>query len=390
MLKGSWEKLDENTVIPAGFGFTIKPEIGGGSEQIVFDGIPNNGDVVVDVSSVPNGQYVIIGNPYPSAIKASDFITDIVASGVSDGTVYIWDSTGNSDSHYQRSGSGYATVTSATTTSASEGGSTPSGYISTGQGFLIKVIDNTKNVIFKNSHRKASNNTQFYKKSSSENTLLRINLKGNQDNFSQAAIVFDNESTAEFDKGYDAIAIKSYNTNIHSKISNQEFVINSLPKSSLEETIELGVETGDLIPFTISLSESANIEEGVEVLLKDNLLGINTDLRNSDYEFTPDRTNQKHDNRFSIELVQQTLDVNDDVVNDITWSVKNNILFIRSNSILKKSKLNITDMNGRIVKSDLIDGSHNMVSVSIEELNSGVYIFSIDNEGAVFSKKFKK
>jgi hypothetical protein len=47
-------------------------------------------------------------------------------------------------------------------------------------------------------------------------------------------------------------------------------------------------------------------------------------------------------------------------------------------------------MNGRIVKSDLIDGSHNMVSVSIEELNSGVYIFSIDNEGAVFSKKFKK
>jgi len=389
MLKGSWEEIDGNTIISAGYGFTIKPEIGGGNEQIFFEGIPNNGDVIVDVSSVPNGEYVIIGNPYPSAIKVWDIITDIEASGVAEGTFYLWDSTGNSSSHVQRSGSGYATVTKATGTAASDGGDLPSGYISTGQGFMIKIIDNTKNIVFKNSHRKTNNNTQFYKRNISNDILLRLNLKGDQDNFSQAVVIYNDISTNNYDNGYDANALKIYNTNINTIVNNKEFTINSLNKSSLNEIIELGVETGDIMPYTISLIESMNIDNDIEVILNDKILGTNTNLLENKYEFTPNNTDQIHENRFSIEIKQQTLSENDNItLEKILWNISNNTLTLDSKNNFENTKLDIIDINGRIVKSNFYKGKQNNLSLRIDDLNSGVYIYRVNGRNTYTSDMF--
>jgi hypothetical protein len=57
-----------------------------------FTGIPNNGIITISIGGT--GSFNLIGNPYPSALDASQFLS--TNSGVLGGTIYFWThSTGN-------------------------------------------------------------------------------------------------------------------------------------------------------------------------------------------------------------------------------------------------------------------------------------------------------
>ncbi|WP_363317315.1 LamG-like jellyroll fold domain-containing protein, partial [uncultured Lutibacter sp.] len=92
----SWLRAGSNSILKVGEGFLMKGTGGVGSidQNYVFVGRPNNGNIELTVSG--DNDY-LIGNPYPSAIDANQFILD--NKSFITGTLYFWDHYGG-DSHY--------------------------------------------------------------------------------------------------------------------------------------------------------------------------------------------------------------------------------------------------------------------------------------------------
>ena len=95
-----WERIGSKTDLLIGEGYTMKGTSGYADistpQNYTFKGFPNNGDITL--TGIAPEQNYLIGNPYPSAIDANEFILDhLAASGgtntrnVFNGTIYYWD-----------------------------------------------------------------------------------------------------------------------------------------------------------------------------------------------------------------------------------------------------------------------------------------------------------
>ncbi|UJH93044.1 LamG domain-containing protein [Antarcticibacterium sp. 1MA-6-2] len=103
-----WIKITEDTGIPVGEGYTMKGTAGNAAisdrQNYTFRGIPNNGTIHLSIAAEHS---YLIGNPYPSAIDANEFIKDNledVAQGKNDGnsfngSLYFWSHFAGGDTH---------------------------------------------------------------------------------------------------------------------------------------------------------------------------------------------------------------------------------------------------------------------------------------------------
>src|SRR5690606_15520396 len=92
-----WDYIAENGTLATGLGFTMKGSGVGNPvsdvQNYVFIGKPHNGTLSNLISS---GNEILIGNPYPSAIDADEFILDNIPGGNAgttssfDGSLYFW------------------------------------------------------------------------------------------------------------------------------------------------------------------------------------------------------------------------------------------------------------------------------------------------------------
>ncbi|WNH10661.1 LamG-like jellyroll fold domain-containing protein [Thalassobellus suaedae] len=213
-----WVKLKSTSSVKAGLGYTMKGSGASGSYQnYVFFGKPHNNTIN---SPITVGNDALVGNPYPSALDANEFIKDNIpkispepdpvtgedmpttansgTTGSIDGTLYFWIHFDSNNTHvlnnYQ---GGYATytlsggvepVTGLNYTSTdgyyiSGAGSSnlrPGQYIPVAQGFFVHSADAHKlsnQLKFQNSQRafkretndNASDGSQFLKTSNSKN-----------------------------------------------------------------------------------------------------------------------------------------------------------------------------------------------------------------------------
>src|SRR5690606_16028035 len=106
----SWNYVAENNPIKPGLGFTMKG-IGTaetGNQAYDFRGKPNNGDMF---NTVLENQYTLVGNPYPSALDALEFIHDTHNSASINGTLYFWEQKSTGSHNLAAYEGGYATYT---------------------------------------------------------------------------------------------------------------------------------------------------------------------------------------------------------------------------------------------------------------------------------------
>jgi len=95
-----WKSFQKDSdLVAPGYGFTMKgvgltagPNLiqnsnGAIGQRYDFRGIPNNGNFSV---SVKNGDFSLVGNPYPSALDLKKFMQD--NAGLIDGQLFFWDS----------------------------------------------------------------------------------------------------------------------------------------------------------------------------------------------------------------------------------------------------------------------------------------------------------
>src|SRR5690606_31251161 len=184
-----WQHVRSTGTLLAGEGFTMKGP-GSGSitdeQNYVLNGKPNNGDITLTISS---GNDYLVGNPYPSALDAEQFILDngpiIAGAGSTTGTLYFWEHWGGGSHILREYQGGYATYSLSGGVPAAAMGTSdpdvssagtptkiPGRYIPVGQGFFV-TAETGGSVKFNNGQRifqtEDGSNSIFVKASNTKN-----------------------------------------------------------------------------------------------------------------------------------------------------------------------------------------------------------------------------
>ncbi|OYX24782.1 MAG: hypothetical protein B7Z06_08420, partial [Flavobacteriales bacterium 32-35-8] len=329
-----WQHIRRTGTVLAGEGFTMKgvQNTGGAitlQQNYVFNGKPNNGNISLTIS--PGNDY-LIGNPYPSALDADEFILDYIQDGagrastnIINGALYFWDHFASNTHTLAEYQGGYATYTLMGGTAAISndtriaatgvvGTKVPDRYIPVSQGFFVSSILDANlvndgltspvvggQVTFKNSQRifqtEASGSSFFIKPSNdkSKTTTLketeidkrekiRLMFDSPKGYHRQLLVGVDENATNAFDIGYDAPLIESNKEDIFWTFNNKNFIIQAVSNFGNEQVLPLGIKIDKAGITKIKVDALENITEDLNIYLNDNELGIQHDLKNSAYE----------------------------------------------------------------------------------------------------------
>ncbi|WP_313804757.1 reprolysin-like metallopeptidase [Flavobacterium sp.] len=364
-------------------------------ENVVFNGSVNNGIVNIPVTlsldnTKNNDDFNLIGNPYPSAIFADDFIVANV--GIISGTLYFWTHVGNiSGSSYSANDFAYYNLSGGTATSATGTGNTsqPTRYIASGQGFEVDASANG-NVVFNNAMRSASYaNTNFYRTSSTvseSKNRLWLNMTDGGQAFSQQLVGFFPEATQGVDYGYDGEYTRT-NTSaaFYSMIDAGQFKIQGRGAFDENDVVPLGYRSELNTNYTIAIAALEGVFEYQSVYLEDLTLNVVHDLKQSDYNFSTQTGT--FNSRFLLRFTNQTLSNPDieDNANTVQVYTNNGIQVTSAENGIQS--VSVYDLLGRLVieKNNVAATS---VVVSNIAISKSTYIVRVVLEnGAEVSKK---
>jgi hypothetical protein len=357
-----------------------------GNLTATFTGRPNNGTIQIPVyrgsyqDSPPyngysglNGSlitkdddnYNLIGNPYPSAIDAIDFLTDSQNVSKIKGFVYLW-------THGQAPNSStnpfYGSFTSNYNANDylvynSSGSSIPSGFggkIASGQGFFVIMEDgaavtgNTEQVVFRNTMRNA-NNSQFYRTSSfssntEEKNRIWLDLVDANSNATSTLVAYVQNATNGVDRMYDAITKVDSHNLIYSTIENQKYIIQgrSFP-FDVNDLVSIGYNATTSGVYKIAIAAVDGLfVQGQPIYIEDKELNIIYDLRQSPYSFSS--AAGIFNDRFVLRYTAGALGVPVFAENTVVVYKNESGLTINSGSIPMKS-VAIYDVTGRLITS---------------------------------------
>lgn len=411
---GAWTSQPANSPMIPGKGYITTGSIGitNASETRSFHGTVNNGTISYQANT-SSGGFVLVGNPYPSAIKCQDFIDD--NSGIS-GTIYIWDhhtpevgGTNTSNDYSQWTAMGAISGNS---------NDKPSDYITLGQGVFVEATTDNPTITFNNDQRVSGNNNKFFKQTQADERIRAwLNITNDQDDFNQVLIGFIPEATDGFDRLFDGKKLKAHpRLSFYSVLDSLELGIQGLPYLSIDETktIPLGVDAWTTGDHTISLDSLFNWPSAYSIQLLDAKLGSTVDLKKvNSYTFNVDSISAIQ-NRFYLVVKHNLVDNDDPVLVDdpnpgigpiggidpspkdttITTGIQDEVsanveLFASAGAINIQgdelvNQILVYDLNGRLVKQQVVASTNHRLPFDM----SGVYLASVTlANGKVITKK---
>lgn len=387
--------------------FTGTPHNGTISKTVFrgpYTGIPYLGNNGVEINNLSDN-WNLIGNPYPSSIRASQFIFD--NSSVIETNLQFW-THGLSPSNlvsspfygsfgYNYSPNDYTVFNYTGMTCCPAIGS--DFFIGSGQSFFVQMKDGpagSGEVLFSNNLRnKAYTNSTFFRHTINSETAFDIetiekhriwldlyNLSGQSD---RILIGYVEGATNEKDPFFDAVKTQSNSLQLFSTDSNNKYSIQAkgLPFSSTD-IIPLALNVIQAGIHHIGIVEVDGLFANQSVLLKDEFLNVTHDLKSAPYQFQSE--SGFHPNRFKLIFQNETLNLN-----DATWSqviaYKDNLrtIQVKANTLLDEIK--IYDMQGRLIK-EIKNINTDVLSVQLNEVADQVLILQIKTiENTIFTRK---
>ena len=397
-----WAFHSPSAPLEPGVGYIHKGTGNAGTEQqYIFEGKPNNGTILINVTdvggpgsvtSVSKTEY-LLGNPYPSALDIHKFIDD--NAGVIDGTLQLWQQW-SGDSHYlDEYKGGYAQVNKLGSVRAyqfvgfygahngsQDGTITPSRYLPVGQGFVTEIIADG-NVEFNNSQRifikesdadgTYNNGTSFFKSSDTKSKksistsakesdddnqcddMQKIRLEFNSvsgpKTRRELLLGFSETTTDGFDYGYDAECDESSNDDFNLSLEGKNMNMQAYGPITSDKVIPLNFKSSGENSFEIRIIETENLDENQEVYLRDHLTGDYFELTTMKmYSFSSEQG--KFNNRFEIVFQNGATTLSAEgatfTENYIYYQNKTHTLFVKKlNSEVKK--LALINMRGQTV-----------------------------------------
>jgi putative NADPH-quinone reductase len=339
-----------------------------------FTGTVNNGNVNIAVGSFPNPNvsYNLIGNPYPSGISVSSFLS-ANNSVLAVGSVYLWDDPGTNV--YV---TGDYAVRNNLGGTAGGGGNAPTGTIGTAQGFKVNVNANG-NVQFTNAMRTASNTINIFRQIDTK--LLWLSALSTDHRFNQTLVGFAEDGSDGNDWAYDAPKLNALGElSFYSYMDGEPFAIQGFGQFTQERIVPLGLNSSFQTSVTITLdsTENMNFED---IILEDRHLGIFNDLRIAPYVFQVSATT--YTDRFFLHFAPQMVTSVDVDASNRTLSahINNDILYVRVIKALTGT-LKVFDMSGKMVIESSVELQPNSAwTIDVATLAKGVYSVLVQNDG---------
>ena len=407
-----WNSLDPTTDLQVGSGWTQKGTgMGSGEYQYVFDGKPNNGTILLSASDTGgagseqdvSATFTILGNPYPSAIDAHQFILDNAAA--TSGTIYLWEHWGGDSHNVQDYEGGYATLNLLGKTKAYQflgasgqyGLKTPTQYLPVGQGFRVEVVA-TGDINFNNNQRvfktEASGDSVFFRTANNTNNSVSEN---NVDNFQiiklefitsqelgrELILGFSNQTTTDgFDYGYDASPSETFVNDLTMTLDSKPMVIQGFSGITPEKVVDLNFKSDGNVTYSIKATEFQNLAIDQEVYLVDNITGIYHDLKSgTDYNFTSNIG--EFNNRFDIVFQPESALNNDDFDLDNTliyFNANQNQLFVKGLQQDVKEVVFYNALGQKVYNSSSVTKDQLENGLQVSNLSTGLYIVSVKTE----------
>ena len=359
----SWVATDSNTNMTVGKGYIIRgPETYSNTIRAdytaSFIGVPNNGNVTSE--TLDDGKYYLLGNPYPSALDADQFITD---NPILQGTLYFW--THNTPvilgGYYRYNVNDYASynltgvvVTKKAALAPGYNNQAPDGKIAAGQGFFAGIsLPGT--ITFTNAMRFGANN-QFFKPAKTskpavvEKNRLWINLSNTEGAFKQTLIGYIGGATNDIERGYDGVTFDSNKyLDFYSVNNGKKLVIQGRAVPFFDtDIVPLGYKSAIAGNFTISIDYADGNMINQPVYLEDKVTSSIRDLRNSDYTFSTGIGT--FDDRFVLRYTNKSLSISDieDMEQTLLISVKEKIIKVTSTKE-NMSEVSVFDVTGKLL-----------------------------------------
>ncbi|WP_282136593.1 choice-of-anchor D domain-containing protein [Seonamhaeicola maritimus] len=435
-----WQHMRSSGTIYAGEGFTMKGiENTSGSigleHNYVFNGKPNNGDITLTIAA---GNDYLVGNPYPSAIDANEFILDNIADNIDgnsgrnsvnviNGALYFWEHFASNTHVLKEYQGGYGVYTLMGGVQAINNDSrinssgsltatkTPKRYIPVGQGFFV-VARNTGetgtvapvggDIIFKNSQRifqKESGGSSTFMKSSNtkskstttkttidERQKLRLMFDSPKGYHRQLLAGVDKNASDDFDPGYDASLTEENKEDMFWTLSESKLVIQAVDNFNNQQVLPLGIKTNIDGLSSIKLDGLENIDSNTNVFVLDKEIDVYQNLKEGHYEVF--LTAGEHLDRFEITFEnapQASLSTEDlENKNLNTYFSNEKQSFVLHNPDLKDIKsMEVYNILGQSVYVFEKIKSDNYQEFKTRNINPGTYIIKVNTVDGTLSKK---
>jgi hypothetical protein len=360
---------DETAPLAAGVGYRAAHVSGG---TFKFEGVMNTGNVNVpiSISTPPFAIWNLIGNPYPSNIKLSEFLAanstkfDTSRSGVygyngTSGGFEIWNDA-------------YALLN-------------PNALITPGQGFLVASGAPSVDINFTSDMRSTGTTDDFIPNRMSEEPIAYLKLKANMSSKDYTTdFYFTDFASRGLNPGFDSgvFGTGAGASGIYSELVQDntgiDMGIQSIAYTDLgsDVSIPLGINVAQGQQVTLSMV-NANLPDGINVFLEDNLTNVFTLLNTNDYVFTPN-ANLNNIGRFYLRFTDNTLSVETTDLDRLQIYALDQTLHI--NGLLNAAtNINLYDIQGRgVLTNSLASGSSNN-TIDVSKMSTGVYIVKLSN-----------
>lgn len=420
----AWQHVRSTGSILAGEGFTMKgPGTGAvvDVQNYVFNGKPNNGEINLTITA--NSDY-LVGNPYPSAIDAVQFILDngpvINGTGALDGTLYFWEHWGGGSHILREYQGGYGTYNlSGGTPSANQGilhpdvgmggtaRKTPGRYIPVSQGFFVTAEGSGGTINFNNSQRifekedgslsgtsvfMRSSNNHYYRTVVDEadpRMKFRIGMLSTNLIQRQLLLTIDEKATPNRDWGYDAKLNETQIDDLFWIVEDDNYIIQG--SDILDDIIRypLGIKVSSDGSNTLSINVLENVPDNISVYLHDKQLDYYHHLNDSPYEFY--MFEGEYLNRFDIlfNKPDASLSIGDEAIKSLDASYANNnesIVLMNPTGIEIKS-LELINILGQSMTNIQNISDSGYSEYPVKNLSAGTYIIKINTVSGSVSKK---
>jgi len=362
-----------------------------------FTGVPNNGNISIPISrGTWNGgtystgvsttlgtneddNWNLVGNPYPSAIHAINFLT--LNPNIA-GFVNIWThgtlpSSAITDPFYNNYVYNYTPTDYITYNSvgASSGAGTFNGRIAGGQGFFVSMLHSsaatTENLNFNNSLRSEThNNSVFYKNGAEdknpdelEKHRIWFDLIDSAGTNIRSLLGYVETATNESDRLFDAFANEKSSFKIFSLIDEEQLIIQGrkLPFDNNDKvSIGVSVPQDGLYKIALNTVDGLFLDPKQNIYIEDKLLNVIFNLKEAPYSFMINKGTNK--DRFILRYTKNDNAV--ELVNQLTV-YDNNVLTVESGK-LKIKEIVIFDTLGKLL---LNKNNVNNTNYQISNLN---------------------
>lgn len=369
----------ETAPLYAGIGYRAASTDAG---TFTFTGLVNTRNVSIPiVNNGPNNpEWNLVGNPYPSYIKLSDFLA-------ANNTQFLTQSAGIYG--YDGDASNGWTIWNQAYSDAN-----PNAVITPGQGFLVASATNNGRIDFTSAMRSIGTSDDFILGRNTNISHLQLELNNTTQGTYKTDFYFTDNASNGMDFNYDASvygeqAPSSFALYSHLLEENTDIdmAIQSLGFDALTNAvIPLGVHIAQGQQLTISISEST-LPINIEVYLEDTLNNTFTLLNTSDYTITP-TTDLNTIGRYFLRFNAETLSTNTNHLEDlkIYTTTQPKVLYVKG-QLQDNTKLTIYDIQGKLIKTLTLDGSQTTQHMDVSSIVKGVYLVSLENNSRKKTQK---